>query len=77
MRRLVNAILWMIGLLVVLVAYFAVPVGRFTMFEHTRRIARTEPAQELGRDLGETARLVKEEALEQWETRTASSLEQP
>ena len=30
--------LWLIGLMVVLAVYFFVPVGRFTLFEHTLRI---------------------------------------
>lgn len=73
MRRLVNAILWLIGLLVVLVAYFVVPVGRFTLYEHTRRIAATEPAQELGRDLGAAGEALKERALEEWQARTSGA----
>lgn len=73
MRRLVNGILWLIGLLVVLVVYFVVPVGRFTLFEHTRRIAGTEPAQELGRDLSAAGESLKERAVEEWETRAAAA----
>lgn len=67
MRRLVNGILWLIGLVVVLVAYFVVPIGRFTLFEHSIRIARTEPAQELGRELGAAGEALKERAMRGWE----------
>ncbi len=71
MRRLVNAILWFIGLLVVLVVYFVVPIGRYTLFEHTRRIADTAPAQELGHDLNETGEALKDRAVDEWQTRVA------
>ena len=50
MRRLINGFLWLVGLAVVTVVYFFVPLGRFTLYEHTLRIAATEPAQELGRE---------------------------
>jgi hypothetical protein len=70
MRRLVNAILWFIGLVVVLIVYFFVPVGRYTLFEHTRRIAQTEPAQELGRDLSDTGEALKERAVDEWQARS-------
>ncbi len=73
MRRLVNGILWLIGLMVVLVVYFVVPVGRYTLFEHTRRIASTEPAQELGRDLSATGEALKDRAIEEWEARAAAA----
>lgn len=69
MRRLLNGILSLIGLLVVLVVYFTVPIGRYTLFEHTQRIANTEPAQELGRELGQTGEALKERAVEEWNAR--------
>lgn len=75
MRRLVNGILWLIGLLVVLVAYFVVPIGRYTLFEHSRRIARTEPARELGRDLAATGEALEDRAMEEWQSRTAEAAE--
>jgi hypothetical protein len=69
MRRAVNAILWLIGLFMLLVGYFVVPIGRYTLFEHTQRIAATEPAQELGADLERTGEQLKEDAIEHWNTR--------
>jgi hypothetical protein len=51
-RRLIKATLWLVALAAALVVYFAYPVGHCTLYEHSRRIASTEPAQELGRDLG-------------------------
>ena len=69
MRRLINGALWLVGLIVVLGVYFFVPVGRFTLFEHTLRIAATEPAQELGDDLAETGEELGERAVEEWERR--------
>lgn len=35
-----------------------VPVGRLTLLEHGVAILSTEPAKQLGRDLGDTAQLV-------------------
>lgn len=66
---MVNGFLWLVGLVVVLGVYFFVPVGRFTLFEHTLRIAATEPAQELGADLEDEARDLSERAVEEWEDR--------
>ena len=66
---MVNGFLWLVGLVVVLGVYFFVPVGRFTLFEHTLRIAATEPAQELGEDLEDEARDLSERAVEEWEDR--------
>jgi hypothetical protein len=71
MRRLINGALWLVGLVVVLGVYFFVPVGRFTLYEHTLRIAATEPAQELGEDLTRTGEALGERALEEWEAREA------
>ena len=39
---MLNGILGLIGLIVVLAVYFLLPVGRYTLFEHTLRIAATE-----------------------------------
>jgi ABC-type phosphonate transport system ATPase subunit len=66
-RRLVNSVFWLIGFSVVLFVYFTVPVGRYTLFQHTLRIAATEPAQELGRDLSQVGGEMAEEAVEHGE----------
>ena len=71
MRRALNAVLWMIGLLAVLVASFVVPIGRYTLFEHALRIAATEPARELERGIGETGESLEESAREEWQRRSA------
>jgi len=71
MRRAINAFFWLVGLVVVLGVYFFVPVGRFTLFEHTLRIAATEPAQDLGEDVSSTARDLGERAVDQWDGRRA------
>jgi hypothetical protein len=68
-RRILNGVLWLIGLVAVLVLSFVVPVGRYTLFEHARRIAATEPARDLERDLGEAGDAIGESARSEWERR--------
>lgn len=70
-RRLINSVLWFVGLIVVLCVYFFVPVGRYTLYEHTLRIASTEPAQELKEDLTRTGEELGERAVREWEAREA------
>lgn len=65
MKRLFNGVLWLIGLCVVLFVFFFVPVGRWTLFQHTLRIAATEPAQELREDLERTGSELTERAMEE------------
>ncbi len=72
---MINGLLWMIGLIVVLVVYFLVPLGRYTLFEHTLRIAATEPAQELGEELETAGREATDQALEQWREREQARAE--
>ncbi|MCB9596358.1 MAG: hypothetical protein H6719_26785 [Sandaracinaceae bacterium] len=72
MRKAINGILWLIGLVVVLVVYFFVPLGTYTLYEHTLRIAATEPAQELGDELGTATRELGERAVEEWDGRRAT-----
>lgn len=69
MRKLVNIFFWFVGVIVVAIVYFFVPVGRYTLFEHTMRISATEPAQELGEGVSETASELGEAAREQWDDR--------
>ncbi|GAB5547535.1 MAG: hypothetical protein RLO52_44480 [Sandaracinaceae bacterium] len=69
MRRLINGFFWLVGLAVVSVVYFFVPVGRFTLFEHTLRIAATEPAQELGREVEKASVELGERAVDEWDAR--------
>lgn len=71
MRRLLNAILWSIGLAVVMTVYFFVPIGRRTLFEHTLRIAATEPAQDLRDDLVDTGEKLGARAADEWQARRA------
>ena len=53
-RRLIGLCISLIGIGSFLYLFFEVPLGRRTLYEHSRRIVATEPAQELGEDL-ETA----------------------
>ena len=54
-RRSVDTVIGTVCLACVGYVYFFVPVGQRTLFEHTMRIAATEPAQEFGRDATSTA----------------------
>jgi hypothetical protein len=74
-RRFVNGILALIGLVVVLVVYFFVPVGRFTLHEHARRIAETPPARELGRELDRAGDSLRERATAELEARLDAALQ--
>ncbi|MGF1466380.1 MAG: hypothetical protein ACFCGT_09610 [Sandaracinaceae bacterium] len=65
MRRLIDGVLWLVGLTVVLYVYFLVPIGERTLFQHTLRIAATEPAKELGRELGDVGARLKDRAVEE------------
>lgn len=62
-RRLVESVIGTVCLACVGYVYFFVPVGRRTLFEHTMRIAATEPAQELGRDAATTAHTLEAHVL--------------
>lgn len=68
-RRTLRAGLTLVGLTVVLGVYLLVPVGRYTLYEHTLRILRTEPAQELGEDLVATGEELTDAARREWESR--------
>lgn len=70
MRKAINGFLWLVGLVVVLIVYFFVPLGQHTLYEHTLRIAATEPAQELGDELGQATRDLGERAVDEWENRS-------
>ncbi|MCA9609629.1 MAG: hypothetical protein KC619_28720 [Myxococcales bacterium] len=70
MRKAINGFFWLVGLVVVLAVYFFVPLGQYTLYEHTLRIAATEPAQELGDELGHATRELGERAVDEWEDRS-------
>ncbi len=69
MRKALNGFLWLVGLFVVLAVYFFVPLGRYTLYEHTLRIAATEPARELGDEVGQATRELGQQAMDEWEDR--------
>jgi hypothetical protein len=68
-RRLFSGLLSLIGLAVVLYAWFFVPVGRRTLHEHALRIAATEPAQELAGEAEEASRRAVEHVEGEWRAR--------
>ena len=51
-RTLLRAGVSLVGLGTLAYAYFFVPLGSHTLWEHTQRIAATPEAQELGDDVG-------------------------
>lgn len=59
LSRTINAFFWLIGVLVFSYVYFFVPVGRRTLFDHTRRIAATDEARELGDELEDASERVR------------------
>ena len=52
---MIKGALSLVGLAVVAYVFFFVPLGQRTLFEHARRIAATDEAQELGDEAGEAA----------------------
>jgi hypothetical protein len=68
-RRAVDTVIGAVCLGCVGYVVFFVPVGERTLFQHARRIAATEPAQELQRDATQTARTLG--------ARVADELERP
>jgi hypothetical protein len=68
-RRLLHGIVWLIGVCAIAYVYFFVPVGQRTLYQHTVRIAATEPAQELGGELEQVGEDVSDRAQEEWRGR--------
>lgn len=69
MRKMINFVLWALGVIVTAAIYFFVPIGDYTLFEHTLRIAATEPAQELGEGVQQTASDIGAAARDEWDER--------
>jgi hypothetical protein len=77
MRRLVLALLSLIGLAVVLYVWFFVPLGRRTLHEHALRIAATDPARELGGDIEDASRRLVSRIESEWASRYAADAGAP
>lgn len=60
-RGAVKLLVTLTGLVAIAYVVFLVPLGERTLFEHVRRIAGTEEAQDLGRDLGAAGERVGDE----------------
>ena len=57
---MIKGALALVGFAVVAYVFFFVPLGERTMFEHVRRIAATEEAQDLGDEAGQAAGELKD-----------------
>jgi len=60
MRSLTKSLLALVGLAVVAYVFFFVPLGERTLWQHARRIAATDEAQELGREATAAAERARE-----------------
>ncbi|MBZ0122137.1 MAG: hypothetical protein K8H88_34405 [Sandaracinaceae bacterium] len=69
MRRLIRGIVYLAGLCALTFVFFFVPIGQRTLWDHAQRIAATEPAQELGQELGAAGERVGDRARSEWEAR--------
>ena len=49
-----------VGLTCALYVFFLVPLGERTLYDHMRRIAATDEAEDLGRELGEAGERLTE-----------------
>ncbi|MEM9072383.1 MAG: hypothetical protein AAGE52_28010 [Myxococcota bacterium] len=65
MRSLTKTALSLVGLAVVAYVFFFIPLGERTLYQHARRIAATDEAQELGREAQEAAERLQEHVEEQ------------
>lgn len=70
-RFFVRALFSFVGLAVVAYAFFFIPLGRRTVFEHTMRILATEPAQELGDEAVQATDRLTAHIEAAWEARYA------
>lgn len=61
-RHFIRAIITLAGVGVILYGVFFVPLGERTMYQHLSRVAGTDEAQDLGRELGEAGDRLEEEA---------------
>lgn len=61
-RKLIRAVITLVGLGVILYGIFFVPLGERTMYEHLSRVAETDEAQDLGREIGEAGDRIEDEA---------------
>ncbi len=68
-RFLIRASLSLVGFAVLAYAFFFVPLGRRTVFEHTMRILATEPAQELGDEAVQATERLTSHIEAAWESR--------
>jgi hypothetical protein len=73
--RKLDALLGLIGLGTLVYVFFMVPIGARTGYEHVRRIAATEPARELGRDVERTSHEVTDHVVEKARSLAAEHLD--
>lgn len=68
---LTQALRWVVSAvtaLALLYLFFFVPLGTRTLYEHARRVASTEEAQELGRDVSRASQQVLDRTREELES---------
>lgn len=64
---MLRTLLSLVGLAVLSYVFLFVPLGHRTLYQHARRIAGTEEAQELGREAADAADELREHLEEQIE----------
>lgn len=65
MRSLTKSALALVGLAVVAYVVLFIPLGRYTLYQHARRIAGTDEAKELGEEAVQAAERLREHVEEE------------
>lgn len=67
----------LVGLVVAAYVFFAVPLGERTLYEHFQRIAATEEAKELGRDVEVAKEKLEEKVRKRFASDASSDAVEP
>ena len=73
MGRFIDRIIWLVGFAALSYAFFFVPLGKRTLFQHTRALMSTPEARELQAEAEEAADRLRVETEREWSRRYGDS----